>query len=232
MWLLNHPVQLAMLRKRGPRKSCTSVARSRKKNKTIHADDVADRDKKRQWEHSRPQADRYSRSISTLARDPCYSTKSRIGLRGHLTTYVQARTAFGIGMADVDETFHVHDQSARDMPSPGIILPLAHAVPHVPRAPDLVSLPPPPFIAVRARARAQASVLLFSHHGRRTAVRELLLFVGRRPAQTAGFSMISNPFRCAYTRATASWTDHAETKSTACVRLTEFQCARSQETGN
>lgn len=91
----------------------------------------------------------------------------------------------------------------------------SHSVPPVSSPSSPPVLPFPLYYHPRA--------LSSSHHGRRTAVRELLLFVGRRPAQAAGFSMISNPFRCTYARNRPEPTARAETKS---VRLTEFQRRR------
>ena len=75
-------------------------------------------------------------------------------------------------------------------------LPLAHTIPRS-LGPGLVPVSPP---ASPPPLYYHRQALSSSHHGRRTAVRELLLFVGRRPAQAAGFSMISNPFWRAYAR--------------------------------
>lgn len=100
----------------------------------------------------------------------------------------------------VDETFHHRRSSERIRRARGLFcLSCTRCPPRTP-GPGYPRVPLSPVNPLYCRPLAR--VLLFSHHGRRTAVRELLLFVGRRPAQTAGFSMISNPFRCAYTRAT------------------------------
>lgn len=127
-------------------------------------------------------------------------TRRKVGSRGHLTT-CNDRTALAFGTErprDVGETFHMHRIRKREeerCAGSGLFFCLSRTVSPRSLGPDLV-LPFVPF----PLSLPSASALLFSHHGRWTAVRELPLFVGRRPAQAGGFSMISNPFRCAYAR--------------------------------
>lgn len=131
-------------------------------------------------------------SFDPLARDPCFARR-KVGTRGRLATRGIEPCRVRRRMADADETFHVPTTESERHARPRIILPLAHTVPRAP-----VSSPSSPRSAAPLYYHRQA--FSSSHHGRRTAMRELLLFVGRRPAQAAGFSMISNPFRCAYAR--------------------------------
>lgn len=163
----------------------------------------------------------HDRSISTLARDPCRSTKSRNAGTSHDLrdrTVVSRSTQNGRCRRNFPRTNdRVSEWETRQAPDYSV----SRAVPRS-LGPGLVPVLLPLLLSpLYYHQRAFSS----SHHGRRTAMRELLLFVGRRPAQAAGFSMISNPFRRAYARNRPEPT--ALKQSPRIGRLTEFQLVKN-----